>query len=77
MNRDCIAYDAGIPVLGNIEDFDRVMQTHGINEVIFALSEGSPVDLKKYLNIDNWRFWHDLAILWKTVWVVSAGKGAK
>ena len=27
--------------------------------------------------IDHWQFWHDLAILWKTVWVVLARKGAK
>jgi len=27
--------------------------------------------------IDNWRFWKDLTILWKTVWVVLARKGAK
>jgi lipopolysaccharide/colanic/teichoic acid biosynthesis glycosyltransferase len=27
--------------------------------------------------IDGWRFWHDLAILWKTVWVVVARKGAR
>jgi exopolysaccharide biosynthesis polyprenyl glycosylphosphotransferase len=27
--------------------------------------------------IDGWRFWHDLAILWKTVWVVLARKGAR
>jgi exopolysaccharide biosynthesis polyprenyl glycosylphosphotransferase len=27
--------------------------------------------------IDNWRFWKDLVILWKTVWVVLARKGAR
>ena len=27
--------------------------------------------------IDNWRFLHDLVILWKTIWVVLARKGAK
>lgn len=27
--------------------------------------------------IDNWRFWKDLVILWKTIWVVLARKGAK
>jgi exopolysaccharide biosynthesis polyprenyl glycosylphosphotransferase len=27
--------------------------------------------------IDNWRFWNDLVILWKTIWVVLARKGAK
>ncbi len=26
--------------------------------------------------IDNWRFWDDIVILWKTVWVVLARKGA-
>ena len=50
MNSDCSAYDASIPVLGKLEDFDRVLRKHGIDEVIFALSKGSPVDLSKYLN---------------------------
>ncbi len=27
--------------------------------------------------IDGWRFWKDLLILWKTIWVVLARKGAK
>lgn len=27
--------------------------------------------------IDGWRFWKDIAILWKTIWVVLARKGAK
>ena len=27
--------------------------------------------------IDNWTLWEDIRILFKTVWVVFAGKGAK
>jgi lipopolysaccharide/colanic/teichoic acid biosynthesis glycosyltransferase len=27
--------------------------------------------------IDGWRFWKDLYILWKTLWVVFARKGAR
>ena len=39
----------GVPVLGNLDDFDKVMLEHQIDEVVFALPKGSPVDLSKYL----------------------------
>ncbi|MDL2123282.1 MAG: sugar transferase [Deltaproteobacteria bacterium] len=38
-----------IPVLGRLEDFDTILQEHQIDEVMFALPKGSPVDLNKYM----------------------------
>ena len=38
-----------IPVLGRLEDFDTILQERQIDEVMFALPKGSPVDLGKYM----------------------------
>ena len=48
-------------------------QVSGRNKIT-DFTEVVKLDLKY---IDRWQFWHDLAILWKTVWVVLARKGAK
>lgn len=39
----------GIAVLGTLDDFDHIVQTKQIDEVIFALPKGSPVDLGRYM----------------------------
>ena len=38
-----------IPVLGNLNDFDEVLLKHRIDEAIFALPRGFPIDLGGYL----------------------------
>ena len=38
-----------IPVLGTLTEFDRVLRERQIDEVVFALPKGSPLNLKKYL----------------------------
>jgi len=48
-------------------------QISGRNKIT-EFSEVVKLDLQY---IDRWRFWNDLVILWKTVWVVLARKGAK
>ena len=40
---------SSVPCLGSTEDFDRTLYEHQIDEVIFALPKGSPLDLDKYL----------------------------
>ena len=37
-----------IPVLGSLDDFDNVLRERQIDEVIFALPKGSPIDLRKF-----------------------------
>ena len=39
----------GMPVLGNLNNLDKILCEHEIDEVIFALPKGSTIDLKKYL----------------------------
>jgi len=48
-------------------------QISGRNKIT-EFSEVVKLDLQY---IDRWRFWNDLVILWKTVWVVLSRKGAK
>jgi len=48
-------------------------QISGRNKIT-EFSEVVKLDLQY---IDRWRFWNDLVILWKTIWVVLARKGAK
>jgi exopolysaccharide biosynthesis polyprenyl glycosylphosphotransferase len=38
-----------IPALGRLEDFDAILKERQIDEVIFALPKGSPVDLGRYM----------------------------
>ena len=38
-----------LPLLGNLDAFDTVLRERQIDEVIFALPKGSPIDLNKYL----------------------------
>ena len=40
---------AGCPVLGNPDNFDKVLPEYQIDEVIFALPRGSPLNLDRYL----------------------------
>jgi exopolysaccharide biosynthesis polyprenyl glycosylphosphotransferase len=47
-------------------------QVSGRNKIT-EFSEVVKLDLQY---IDSWRFWRDLEIIWKTVWVVLARKGA-
>ena len=48
-------------------------QISGRNEIT-DFAEIVKLDLQY---IDQWRLWRDLVILWKTIWVVLARKGAK
>ena len=37
-----------IPILGSLDEFDNVLRERQIDEVIFALPKGSPIDLRKF-----------------------------
>lgn len=39
----------GVPNLGALNDFDRILCEYNIDEVIFDLPRDSPIDIKKYL----------------------------
>ena len=49
VDRKCNPQAGSVPVLGSFEDFNQVLQGNQIDEVIFALPEGSPIRLKEYL----------------------------
>ena len=63
-HRRRISMKPGITGLWQISGRNRITD---FNEVV-------KLDLQY---IDRWRFRNDLAILWKTIWVVLARKGAK
>ncbi|MFH1350807.1 MAG: sugar transferase [Pseudomonadota bacterium] len=46
----CNANVMDIPVLGNLDDFEQVLQKSQIDEVIFALPSSFPIPLEKYLD---------------------------
>ena len=39
-----------IPVLGKLENFDDILLSNKIDEIIFALPQGSDINIHKYLN---------------------------
>lgn len=75
------------PTPGEVEQYEdwhrrRISIKPGITGLWQISGRNKITDFADVVNldleyIDGWRFWKDLAILWKTIWVVLARKGAR